>query len=258
METSTNEGVLGTAAGREGAGLERGRAFEVTVRWADAVLSTSHRAARGTLFASGPTRRPNADDVALPPAFLDEGERLPLLVAAGDMARALPLPGAKASVVLEGGRVLPWTDAEAEQGAALAPGQAVRYEAGALSVEVRLVEPAERLPKGARLGLGLASGLVALSALVHVALLGSMAFYRPSLGGVDEDEAGREMLYRMQALMRANAEAEAPKEATTGEAGDGHEGAPAARARGPEGLAGTSKASPSNHRMSVRGPENNP
>ncbi|MCU0680775.1 MAG: AgmX/PglI C-terminal domain-containing protein [Polyangiaceae bacterium] len=258
METSANEGILETTAGREGAALEKGRAFEVTVRWADAVLSTAHRTARGTLFASGPTRRPNADDVIVPPAFLDEGERLPLLISAGDMARALPLPGAKASVVLEGGRVLPWTEAEVEQGSALAPGQAVRYEAGALSIEVRLVEAAERMPKAARLGLGLASGLVALSALVHVVMLGSMAYFRPSLSGVDDEEARNEALYRMQAMLRASAEAEAPKDVTSGDAGDGHEGQPGARAKGPEGLAGTSKAAPSNNRLSVRGPESNP
>ncbi|HEU4412620.1 MAG TPA: AgmX/PglI C-terminal domain-containing protein [Polyangiaceae bacterium] len=257
METSANEGVLQAGAGREGAAVEAGRAFEIVVRWADSVLSTAHRPAKGTLFASGPTRRPNADDVALPPAFLDEGERLPLLACAGGLARALPLPGARASVVGEGGRASPWSEAEAAQGVALAPGQAVRYEAGALAVEVRLVEAAERLPKAARLGLGLASGVVALSALAHVLLLGSMAYLRPTLGAVDDEDARRELLYRLQALSRANAEVEAPKDATAGDAGDGREGSPGARAKGPEGLAGVPKAAPSDRRLSARGPEDN-
>jgi hypothetical protein len=257
MNTSASEEGVKSGLGGEIVAAESGRAFEIVVRWAESVLSTAHRPAAGTIYASGPTRRPRAEDVALPPAFLDEGERMPLLICAGGAAQALPLPGARASVVGEGGRLSPFSEAEAGQGVALALGQAVRYESGALSIEVRLVEAGERLPKAAPFVLGLASGFVALSALAHVLLLGSMAYFRPSLASVDDEDARREMMFRMQALSRANAEVEAPKDATTGEGGDGREGSQAARAKGPEGLAGTSKAAPSDNRLSIRGPADN-
>ncbi len=258
METSANEAVLEAGFGRKGAAVDDGRAFEITVRWADAVLSTAHRPARGTLYASGPTRRPIAGDVPLPPALLDQGERLPLLACAGGVARALSLPGARASVVAESGRASPVSEAEALNGVALEPGQAVRYEAGALSVEVRLVEAAERLPKAARFGLGLASAVVAFSALVHVAVLGSMAYFRPTLAAADDEDAKREYFFRLEAISRANAEAEATKEASSGEPGDGLESQQGARALGPEGLAGDAKSKPSDGRLSVRGAANNP
>jgi hypothetical protein len=200
--------------------------------------------------------------------------RAPLVVVQGSSVAAVIPPRSTGSVELPGKPKMSLEEAIAQglavpsaemQGAHQielpGAGARVRVEIGDLVFQTSSVAAGKRVPP-VLFQAATATGLlfVGLSFLVHTGLLAGMAFFRPTLSGVDDDEARREQQFLMQQYLKAAAEKEDEdkKDQSQDQNADNKEGGTGTRAKGEEGSMGNPTTKDTGKRYGVQGPADNP
>jgi len=101
----------------------------------------------------------------------------------------------------------------------------------------------------------------ALSLLLHLGTVASLAFFMPHMNGDDSEAIDRDTLLMMQHLLNAEAEREQEKKETeevTEANADNKEGGTGTRAKGEEGSMGNPTTKETGHKFGVQGPQDNP
>lgn len=238
---------------------------EVTVLWgtnvlAVAELSPPRRYAVGEIGGANGAGTSAAGDVDFAVAAEKLGtERREIVALRGGVPFAIFGAG-ETPRVLEQGRAVDASAAIVDcsdvalgaRGIELRRGRVIIIEASGLSFRLGGGEKVERMPR-AVLGNTDRTALLTMgsAALLQGMLVASLAYFTPSLAWANDDELDRDRMQLMQQYLHASAEREQLEQPQTGKDG-GEPGAPAERARGPEGAAG-SKTATQHARMAIAG-----
>jgi len=163
--------------------------------------------------------------------------------------------------VLEKGRAVDFSAAVVDcsdialgaRGIELRQDRVIIIEASGLTFRLGGMEAPESLPRAA-IGGEERSAWFTMSAVAALqgAIIASLAFFTPSLAYGLDDELDRDQLQLMQQYLHASAEREKLEEQQTTQGDSGEKGAPAERARGPEGAAGKPTATRAG-RVAIKG-----
>ncbi|HEU4533559.1 MAG TPA: FHA domain-containing protein, partial [Polyangiaceae bacterium] len=248
-------------------------AIEVVILWGTTTLHVQHLTPPRSFYVGEEEGKGVACDYFLPSEKLGT-TRMPLVIAQGATASAVIPPRATGTIELPG-RPKMTVDEAIAQGVARpsselpgahqidlpGAGGRVRVELGDLAFEVNSVAAGKRIPP-ALFQAATATGLlfVGLSFLVHTGLLAGMAFFRPTLNGVDDDDARREQQFLMQQYLKAAAEKEDEdrQDQAQSDKNDSKEGGTGTRAKGEEGSMGNPTTKDTGKRYGVQGPADNP
>jgi hypothetical protein len=238
-------------------------ALEVQIAWGTTVLSVAHltppRAysvgAEGCDFTV-PAEKLGAEKASL--VEVEGGRAFVVLPASARGWIELPGQGRMSLDELRGSSLVT-ASASGESRVALPAAARLRMELGDVSVSFASVAAGRKIRR-ALFGASLSALLFAgLSLVGHASILGGMAFFRPSLDGIDGDESRRENEVMMQQFLKAAAEKETEQQklddaaaATDGGASEG------ARAKAPEGAMGSTVAKVTGGKFAVKGAANNP
>jgi hypothetical protein len=98
-----------------------------------------------------------------------------------------------------------------------------------------------------------------LSALLHVGIIASLAFFMPRMGADDAEAIDRDQLLLMQKMLNAAAEREQEEKETpvSDNSADNKEGGTGTRAKGEEGSMGNPNTKDTGKRFGVQGPQDN-
>jgi hypothetical protein len=202
--------------------------------------------------------------------------RAPIVVADGVNASLVILPRSNGSVDIPGHGKVTLQDiiasGRARQSGQLSgayefelpPGAKARMELehSGLVFEVSAVNAGKPVPAGLFAQFEAAAYIYfALSLLLHLGTVASLAFFMPHMNGDDSEAIDRDTLLMMQHLLNAEAEREQEKKETeevaTADA-DNKEGGTGTRAKGEEGSMGNPNSKDQNKRYGVQGPQDNP
>ncbi|HEU4412618.1 MAG TPA: AgmX/PglI C-terminal domain-containing protein, partial [Polyangiaceae bacterium] len=246
---------------------------EVMISWGSTVLHVQHLTPPRSFYVGEEEGKGVACDYFVPSEKLGT-TRAPLVIAQGSSVAAVIPPRATGSVELPGkpkmsveeaiaqGLAVPSAEMQgAHQIELPGAGARVRVEIGDLVFQTSSVAAGKRVPP-VIFQAATATGLlfVGLSFLVHTGLLAGMAFFRPTLSGVDDDEARREQQFLMQQFLKAAAEREdeQKEEQSQNPNADNKEGGTGTRAKGEEGSMGNPTTKDTGKRYGVQGPADNP
>jgi hypothetical protein len=246
---------------------------EVSISWGATVLHVQHLTPPRSFYIGEEQGKGVACDYFVPSEKLGT-TRAPLVVVQGGSVAAVVPPRATGTIELPGRPKMTVEEAVA-QGLARPSGEMpgghqielpssggnVRVEIGDLVFQVSSVAAGKRIPP-VLFQAATATGLlfVGLSFLVHTGLLAGLAFFRPTLSGVDDDEARREQQFLMQQYLKAAAEREDEQknEQAPSDKSDQREGGTGTRAKGEEGQMGNPTTKDTGKRYGVQGPADNP
>ncbi|MCU0680776.1 MAG: AgmX/PglI C-terminal domain-containing protein [Polyangiaceae bacterium] len=248
-------------------------AIEIVVLWGTTTLHVQHLTPPRSFYVGEEEGKGSSCDYFIPSEKLGT-TRAPLVVVQGTSVAAVIPPRATGTIELPGiskmtieqaiaqGLAKPSSEMQgAHQIDLPGAGARVRVEIGDLAFEVSSVAAGKRIPP-VIFQAATATGLlfVGLSFLVHTGLLAGMAFFRPTLSGVDDDEARREQQFLMQQYLKAAAEKEDEdrQDQAPSDKNDSKEGGTGTRAKGEEGSMGNPTTKDTGKRYGVQGPADNP
>ncbi|NOU32027.1 MAG: AgmX/PglI C-terminal domain-containing protein [Polyangiaceae bacterium] len=235
-------------------------AVEITIAWGSNVLAVKHLSPpRPFTIGDG------ADFVA--PVELLGASRVQVVSCDGGTVRVVVPAKAEGTVSAENraaqsiGELVAQGFGRASANGArefdLSAGTSASFDLGELTVTVAAVRAGKRVEKGLLTGLAASAYQhTGLSFLLHGAIIGSLAFFMPSMGQDDAEGMDRDQLLMMQKMLNASAErnneplpqdSAAPAEAP---------GGAGTRAVGEEGKMGKAQAS-TNGRWQKEGPRDN-
>ena len=179
--------------------IEQARAaFEVAIKWADAVLTVKHYDPPRSFFVGD-----GEDNDYVVPAELSGGCRNPLVEVDRDGQSCVRVPALGSAELSDGG---PFEAADVRL-IPLLPGRLVRVTLGKLCFEVRGVAGEKKLKSP--LGLGRRGlGAIAMSAVAQIGLLLATAAFMPPLGSSEDFMVTEEQRYTMQHYLDSAAETE--------------------------------------------------
>ncbi|MCS6899615.1 MAG: AgmX/PglI C-terminal domain-containing protein [Myxococcales bacterium] len=247
---------------------------EVMILWGTTVLHVQHLTPPRNFYVGEEETKEVRCDFFLPSEKLN-ATRAPVVIASGGTISAVLFPKAKGTIEMPGaGGKIPIQEAIATGKARPCPelagaymidlpaGARSRVEVDGLVFQVASVAAGKKIPVPLLAGASLTGFLFfGLSFLVHTGMLAGMAFFKPSLSGVDDEEARREQQVLMQQFLKAAAEREQeekPPEETAQTNADNKEGGTGTRAKGEEGSMGNPNTKATNNRFGVQGPKDNP
>jgi hypothetical protein len=241
---------------------------EVRIAWGDTQLHVAHLDTMRSFYVGEEQGKHISCDYFLPAEKLGT-TRAPLVFVQGGVTHAVVFAGATGTVRRGGqrqtiaeaiaeGSVTPCPELAGAVMVALSAGTSVEMEHAGMRYFVASVAAGRKYAAPMLAASTLSSALmVGLSFLVHTGLLAGFAFFRPSLGGVDDAEAHQERVLLMQQLIKSSQDPEEEPELAKNEAGSegGREGAQAA---GEKGEMGKKDAAHTNLRYGKAGPRDNP
>jgi hypothetical protein len=201
--------------------------------------------------------------------------RAPIVVASGVSASLVILPRSNGSVDIPGQGKVTFQDlissGRARQSSHLSGAHEFELPAGAkarmelehsgLVFEVSAVNAGKPVPAGILAQFEAAAYIYfALSLLLHLGTVASLAFFMPHMNGDDSEAIDRDTLLMMQHLLNAEAEREQEKKETeevTEANADNKEGGTGTRAKGEEGSMGNPTTKETGHKFGVQGPQDN-
>jgi hypothetical protein len=244
---------------------------EVMILWGTNVLSVSHLTPPRDYYVG------EEQGAKLPTDFLIPAEklgttRMPLVLGDANELRLVIPPGATGQVELPGqGRLtLDRARAQAQPSAAIngghelpLPGGAkARIEIDEIVFQIAAVNAGKPVPLAIGQGSDWAvASYFGLSALVHAAFIGALAFFVPPINVNDNEGISKENLRLIQQYLASAAEremVEKESESVAEENPDNHEGGTGKRAIGEEGSMGNPISKKTDGRYGVKGPRNNP
>jgi hypothetical protein len=245
---------------------------EVMILWGTTVLHVEHLTPPRSFYVGEEENKNVSCDYFIPSEKLG-ASRAPVLLANGGSVAAVLFPRSKGTIELPGqprmtveeaiatAKATPCPEMAGAHQIALPAGARARIELDGLVFQTASVAAGKKLAVPL---LAAASAtvflFVGLSFVAHVGLLAGMAFFKPSLSGVDDDEARREQQVLMQQFLKAAAEREQeekpPEE--TAQSSDNKEGGQGTRAKGEEGSMGNPTTKATNNRYAVQGAKDNP
>jgi hypothetical protein len=201
--------------------------------------------------------------------------RAPIVVANGVSASLVILPRATGSVDIPGQGKVSFQDliasGRARQSSHLSGAHEFELPAGAkarmelehtgLVFEVSAVNAGKPVPAGMFAQFEAAAYIYfALSLLLHLGTVASLAFFMPHMNGDDSEAIDRDTLMMMQKMIDNAAEREQEKKETeevTEANADNKEGGSGTRAKGEEGSMGNPTTKETGHKFGVQGPQDN-
>jgi len=201
--------------------------------------------------------------------------RAPIVVANGVSASLVILPRSNGTVEIPGqgkislqdliasGRARPSGQLSGAHEFELPAGAKARMELehSGLVFEVSAVNAGKPVPAGILAQFEAAAYIYfALSLLLHLGTVASLAFFMPHMNGDDSEAIDRDTLLMMQHLLNAEAEREQEKKETeevTEANADNKEGGTGTRAKGEEGSMGNPTTKETGHKFGVQGPQDN-
>ncbi len=201
--------------------------------------------------------------------------RAPIVVANGVSASLVILPRSNGTVDIPGQGKVTLQDliasGRARQSGQLSGAHEFELPAGAkarmelehsgLVFEVSAVNAGKPVPAGILAQFEAAAYIYfALSLLLHLGTVASLAFFMPHMNGDDSEAIARDTLLMMQHLLNAEAEREQEKKETeevTEANADNKEGGTGTRAKGEEGSMGNPTTKETGHKFGVQGPQDN-
>ena len=243
---------------------------EIMILWGTNVLSVSHLTPPRDYYVG------EEQGAKLPTDFLIPAEkigttRMPLvlgdrsalrLVIPPDAIGNVELPG-RARLTLDEARAMAQPSAVINGGHELAlPGGAkARLEIDQMVFQIAAVNAGKPTPIGIGSSMDWAvASYFGLSALVHAAFIGALAFFVPPMNVTDADGIDNDRLRLIQQYLTSAAEREKTERDTEDvveENADDHEGGTGERARGDEGSMGNPTSKDQNKTYSVKGPSEN-
>lgn len=247
---------------------------EIMILWGTTVLHVQHLTPPRSFYVGEEENKNFRCDYFLPAEKLGGATRAPVVVSSGGSVSAVLFPKSKGTVELPGqpkmtveelvasGKARPCPELSGAHMIDLPAGGRSRVEVDGLVFQVASVSAGKKLPIPLVAAASI-TGLMffGLSFVVHAGLLAGMAFFKPSLSGVDDDEARREQQMLMQQFLKAAAEREQeekPPEETAQQNAENKEGGTGTRAKGEEGSMGNPNTKATNNRFGVQGPKDNP
>jgi hypothetical protein len=201
--------------------------------------------------------------------------RAPIVVANGVSASLVILPRSNGTVEIPGQGKIALQDlvasGRARQSSELSGAYEFELPAGAkarmelehsgLVFQVSAVNAGKPVPAGVLAQFeAVAYIYFALSLLLHLGVVASLAFFMPHMNGDDSEAIDRDTLLMMQHLLNAEAEREKEEEKTeevTEVNADNKEGGTGTRAKGEEGSMGNPNTKETGHKFGVQGPQDN-
>lgn len=248
-------------------------AVEVMISWDTNVLHVEHLNPPRAFYVGEEEGKNFSCDYFIPSEKIGT-TRAPLVLASGGTVYAVLLPNAKGTIELPGqppmtiadaiasGRAVPCAELAGSHQIALPTGGRSKIDIDGLVFTVSAVPAGRRVPVGLFMAASLTTFLfVGLSFLVHVGLLAGFAFFKPTLGGVDDEEARKEQQFLMAQILKSAAdkeEEEKPPEQTQASNADNKEGGTGTRAKGEEGSMGNPTTKDTGKKYGVAGPQDNP
>jgi hypothetical protein len=243
-------------------------AVEVRIAWGDTQLHVAHLDTARSFYVGEEQGKNITCDYFLPAEKLGT-TRAPLVLVQGGVAHAVLFAGATGTVRRGGqrqsiaeaiaeGSVTPCPELAGAVMVALAAGTSVEMEHAGMRYFVASVAAGRKYAAPLLAASTLSSAvMVGLSFLVHTGLLAGFAFFKPTLGGVDDAEAHQERVLLMQQLIKSSQDPEEEPDPAKSEAGSegGRDGAQAA---GEKGEMGKKDAAHTNLRFGKAGPRDNP
>lgn len=245
---------------------------EIRVLWGSNVLHVAHLAASRSFYVGDPAE--GRCDFTVDRGPLGAG-RMPIVLARGT-SHALVVPaGASLEIVLPGGALSTGNElistgmlsrsAEAsgahEMELPFGAKARIRLASTELAFEVEVVRAARPVSKGVLATFDAsAHAYTGLSAVMHMALVASLAFFLPSMNADAAEEVDRDAIVRMQAMLNTIAERETEhveEAANVLNAADERSGGSGERAAGEEGAAGTQVSKNTSARYGTEGPHDN-
>ena len=247
---------------------------EVMILWGTTVLHVQHLTPPRSFYVGEEENKNFRCDYFLPSEKLNGATRAPVIVSSGGTISAVLFPKSKGSIDLPGigkisvedavasGKARPCPELAGAHMIDLPAGGRSRVEVDGLVFQVASVSAGKKLPIPLIAAASVTGAMfIGLSFIVHVGVLAGMAFFKPSLSGVDDDEARREQQVLMQQFLKAAAEREQeekPPEETSQANAENKEGGTGTRAKGEEGSMGNPNTKATNNRFGVQGPKDNP
>jgi hypothetical protein len=237
-------------------------ALEVQIAWGTTVLSVAHLTPPRaySVGAEGCDFTVPAEKLGAEKASLVEVENGRAFVVVPASARGwIELPG-QGRMSLDGLRSSPLAamSADGTCRVALPAAARLRLDLGDLSVSFASVAAGRKIRR-ALFGASLSALLFAgLSLVGHASILGGMAFFRPSLDGIDGDETRRENEIMMSQILKTIAEKEIEQQKQETPDSDGGPSGEGAQAKGPAGSMGSTVAKATSGKFAVKGAANNP
>jgi pSer/pThr/pTyr-binding forkhead associated (FHA) protein len=200
--------------------------------------------------------------------------RAPIVVANGVSASLVILPRSNGTVEIPGQGKVSLQDlvasGRARQSSELSGAYEFELPAGAkarmelehsgLVFQVSAVNAGKPVPAGMFAQFEAAAYIYfALSLLLHLGVVASLAFFMPHMNGDDSEAIDRDTLLMMQHLLNAEAEREKEEEKTeeVADNADNKEGGTGTRAKGEEGSMGKETSKEQGHKFGVQGPQDN-
>lgn len=246
-------------------------AVEVMILWGSTVLHVEHLSPSASFFVGEEEAKNIHCDYFVPSEKLG-AHRAPLVIASGGSTYAVILPRATGSLELPGqpripvadlissGRAQPCAELAGAHQIALTPGARLRLDLDGLVFQVASVAAGRRVPTALFAAASMSVFLfVGLSFLVHAGFLAGMAFFKPTLGVTDDDEARNSQQLMMQQFLKNAADREKeqkPEEQVQAAADSGAKQGAAAKAEA--GAMGTPNTHNQGMRFAIKGPPDNP
>jgi hypothetical protein len=247
---------------------------EVIVSWDANVLHVDHLTPPRSYFVGEESGDDKTTCDFFVPSEMLGTTRAPIVVANGVAASLVILPRSSGTVDIPGQGKVTLADL-VSSGRARPSGQlsgAHEYElpAGAkakmqleesgLVFEVSAVNAGKPVPAGFLAQFEAAAYIYfALSLLLHLGTVASLAFFMPHMNGDDSEAIDRDTLLMMQHLLNAEAEREQDKKETeeVADNADNKEGGTGTKAKGEEGSMGNPTTKETGHKFGVQGPQDN-
>lgn len=239
-------------------------AVEVRIAWGETQLHVAHLDNAKSFYVGEEQGKNISCDYFLPAEKLG-ATRAPLVFARGGLSYAVIFAGAT-GWVQQGGKRTDIAQLVAEAcpelaGAVmvvLAAGTSVQVCHGDMTFYVASVAAGRRFA-APLLGAGTIAGgiMVGMSFLMHTGLLAAFAFFKPTLGGVDDEELHRERVLLMQQLIKSTQDPEEDKPEAKDTAAEDGSAKAGAKARDAEGAMGKPDSAVANKRWAKEGPRDN-
>ena len=247
--------------------------IEVMTVWDSNILHVDHLTPPRSYYVGEEVGEKTKCDFFVPSEMLGT-TRAPVVVANGVSASLVILPRSNGTVEIPGqGKVTLEelvSSGRARQSSELSGAYEYELPAGAkarmelehsgLVFQVSAVNAGKPVPAGMFAQFeAVAYIYFALSLLLHLGVVASLAFFMPRMNGDDSEAIDRDTLLMMQHLLNAEAEREKEEEKTeeVADTADNKEGGTGTRAKGEEGSMGNQTSKETGHKFGVQGPQDN-
>lgn len=243
-------------------------AVEVRIAWGETQLHVAHLDTKRSFYVGEEQGKHLVCDYFLPVEKLG-ATRAPLVLVVGAVAHAVIFAGATGTIrrgghrqtvaeALADGSLVPCPELAGASMLALSAGTTVETEHAGMKYVVASVAAGRKYAAPLIAAGTLSSAImVGLSFLAHTGLLAGFAFFKPTLGGVDDAEARQERVLLMQQLIKSSQDPEQEPEQAKNEAGESG-GPQGAQAAGEKGEMGKKDTAHTNLRFGKAGPRDNP